>query len=586
MFDKQLIPAENNQFKQLLNNLYNGSGAIADVKSIIDKKLDKINQTIKEKIINTVTISNYFDELWQQPELRPQDKDFVIRKLETIQQNKKNSIVSGEQFVSKSVGNLDVINSSFKMTPFEEFQLQEKVKEVRKTKKLEIETPLLSNLKEDLDVLHAINRPFRSVQNSRVRGIHYTGGLCDGSDDDLTKKQKAEEFVKKIKEDKREFVKKIKRQEKSVEERDNLILERLLQKAQTEEALKHQEKKKRLEEHIKELKTRSEVRAKENARWEEEYKSHLSKKPLYKEIENKYKKGFIIPELEERKKKLQELRDFHKPLDMKEILEHERKVTRILEENQTKKKKEDEKNTWEYKKPSFESMHHKVFAEELSKARNQKEHQEIEKLKRKERVMELLQEVKEKHAPRTDPNKELERLEIIEKLRSKNHKEKSMLDSEDRSEEVRNVKKIGDDYLKAVKDLVRSKGVLRTPSGMGQTAEKREREFSDPKKITTNSVQSEPAKKRDYLSELRKENKIVDRSNRVDLLIKKKDLDDSTKQVLLQDEVSKMEEKVKRKEIVRKFKKPKNLEEVIEDEEFDKLYVNTIKAKLEMLSHL
>jgi len=291
MFDKTLIPSENTHFKQLLNSLYNSSGANADYKSVIDRKLEKINQNIQEKIINTVTISNYFDQLWQQPELKSHDKDAVIKNLETIQQNKRKEIESGNQFVSKSAGNLDVINSNFKMTPFEEFQLQEKVKEVKKKKHLEIETPLLSNIKDDLDVLHAINRPFRSVQNSRIRGtIHYTAGLCDVDADEVAKTQQAEEFVKKIKEDKKEFVRKMKRHERSLEERDNIIIERLLQKQQEEEALKHQERKKRLESHIKELKTRSEVRAKEQAKWEEDYKSHLGRSLYIKKLSTNIRK--------------------------------------------------------------------------------------------------------------------------------------------------------------------------------------------------------------------------------------------------------------------------------------------------------
>jgi len=101
MFDQQLIPSVNPQINQYLSGLYTQSGANAESKAAIDKKLGKVDDTIKDKILATTAISEYFDEIWNHPELKDKHKDFVITKLEAIQQAKKQQIINDKQRVSK-----------------------------------------------------------------------------------------------------------------------------------------------------------------------------------------------------------------------------------------------------------------------------------------------------------------------------------------------------------------------------------------------------------------------------------------------------------------------------------------------------
>ena len=52
-------------------------------------------------------------------------------------------------------------------------------------------------------------------------------------------------------------------------------------------------------------------------------------KPLFKQLEEKYKQEIEMPQLEQKKKQLEELRSLHKPLDRKEIQEHAMKYESI-----------------------------------------------------------------------------------------------------------------------------------------------------------------------------------------------------------------------------------------------------------------
>jgi hypothetical protein len=48
----------------------------------------------------------------------------------------------------------------------------------------------------------------------------------------------------------------------------------------------------------------------------------LNMKPLYKQIEERFKNEVELPELETKKKALEDLRNFYKPIDLKEISTH------------------------------------------------------------------------------------------------------------------------------------------------------------------------------------------------------------------------------------------------------------------------
>ena len=506
-------------------------------------------------------------------------------------------IKNGELDIAKTATNLDVLNAEFKMTAFEEYNLQEKVKEVRKARKLEIDNGVIAHIHGNLDILHALNRPFRSVQNSSSPHLHYVGGLCDAEEDDITKTKKAQDFIKKIKKHKKEFTEAVRKAEKSLENRDLEDLERLRKKEREEEEQKQLERKRQHEAQMQKMKDYEDERLHKRVKHEEEYVSKLDKKPLYRDIENKFKRGFVIPELEERKKKLAEIRDFHKPIGNDDIQEHKEKVTKLYEEALQKRKEQTEAQLKQQQeknpiKKVFESPHHKVFAEEVTKIRSQKENERMEFLKRQEKVMELLQEVKDNHVPKADPQKELELMNLVNQLNARNkrkdHRSRTADGDDDRSDESLDPKKIGAGYLQSVKEMVKKKKetMAKTVKENGGVVAGDIATGRDSTKALT-GIKSETAiKRKNYLVELRQENKIGHASDQVDNIIKSKKLDIKEKKELLQTEVEKLEEKAKRMELVRKVKhNNKPFEGAAEDDEVDQIYIKAIKAKLEMLGN-
>jgi hypothetical protein len=206
MFDKKLIPQPNAQKNQYLSNIFNQVGISSQQKAIIEKKIEKVENVMKEKIVHAVTISQYFDNLWKQPDLKEKDKEYAIKKLEARQQIKIKQIKIGEQELAKKSADLDVLNAKFKMSPFEEFNHQEKIKNIKKKNKLDIESDLCGKYPKELDILYALNRPHKLDTKVQDRDfLHYTAGLYEFIETDHTKSLKAVELVKKLQDQKKSF---------------------------------------------------------------------------------------------------------------------------------------------------------------------------------------------------------------------------------------------------------------------------------------------------------------------------------------------------------------------------------------------
>jgi len=589
MFDQQQIPSVNPQINQYLNGLYAQSGANAESKAAIEKKIGKVDNTIKDKILTTTAISEYFDEIWNHPELKDKHKDFVITKLEAIQQAKKEQIINNKQKVSQSMANLDEIIESFKMTPYEEFNMQEKLKQAQKKKNVELDNYFLPGKKGDPDVLRSLNRPYKSVLNTSIPiGLHYTGGIFGSDDEETLKKQQAKEFVKKIKEEKKAYFRKMRELGESLEAKKLEDLERYQKKMEEEEERRFKEKKEKMEVHIKTLEAGTKTRAKNLEDWKEDYSAYLSKKPMYRQIQDNFKKAIVIPELEERKKKLQEIRDFHKPIYREDIIEHQQKVQKAFDDKQELRRREEGDSKWSYQKPAFESSYHQTFAEETVNNRRKRELEVMDCLKRKERIMELMHDVKEKHLPKVDPQKELELMSMVEKLNNRNKKKNRKLPGsvdEDDFDDYTHGRKLGDDYLKAARELGRKNLMSKTVAPSATVSEKTNDDNFRASELLKSESSAPVLKKRNYLADLRKENKLNTVDKSVDIIIKNKDLDHKVKKELLKSEVEKLEEKAKRLEMKKKFAVKKSESNQGQDDEVDQMYINAIKAKLEMLFH-
>ena len=61
--------------------------------------------------------------------------------------------------------------------------------------------------------------------------------------------------------------------------------------------------------------------------------------PRYVDIEKKYQSEYVVKELEDKKRKLSEIRELHKPIDHEEIVKHKKKYDKIVSQMLSEKEK-------------------------------------------------------------------------------------------------------------------------------------------------------------------------------------------------------------------------------------------------------
>jgi len=147
-------------------------------------------------------------------------------------------------------------------------------------------------------------------------------------------------------------------------------------------------------------------------------------------FEKRYKKEVEEPELERVKKVKAELRDLHKPIDRNELLEHEKKVDKNLEELREKHSKKSETSaSASYKKPSYESKFHKMFEEEQEKIKSTIDKEKERRKKMRESLVGYGEDIREHRKPTVDPAKEFELKRLTEKMENYREKYPAVVDT-------------------------------------------------------------------------------------------------------------------------------------------------------------
>ena len=110
------------------------------------------------------------------------------------------------------------------------------------------------------------------------------------------------------------------------------------------------------------------VHFKKIAKYEQKNKDLLTRTPMYVELEKKYKEQFELPEIEDRLKVLEAIREFRKPIDHDKLLRHsisysEMRRKKILELEQEKRTKI-EQDAKHYNMSQFKSRFTDLIMEE------------------------------------------------------------------------------------------------------------------------------------------------------------------------------------------------------------------------------
>ena len=466
-------------------------------------------------------------------------------------------------------------------------------------------------IRTEVDILRPAYNPNTHPKNPEIFHYNYNASILNRQELNEMKTYKASQFVKKLHNEKEEFEKKRKRLEQQAQERLNEELGRAFTKEKEGEAAKLQNKLMKLQDSIVGHDKRKEVRLQESKKTEEEYfKSIKEKQPfyMYKKLQEDYKIYVEEPELERIKKIKANLRDLYKPMDKNDIVEREKRVAKDWDD--MKEKFKNAEAPWlkvDYKRPSFESKFHKIFQDENGKIKRAVDEEKEKRKQLREREINYAKEVKENHLPSINKSKELELKMLIQKLTTKEIKKKRPRsadgeEAEAQSEEDNNPRTIAIKYWEGVRKEYKKKRkeeeaaalangkVLKSPNNKDKSTDKTGvsgRNFKEFKVLpiegkTTASIKSENLGYRNYLPEVKKGWKRKSHIDEISSMLRNSSIDEVTKKEYVKSMVYKIELNARRKEQLMRLKQTGN-EITEEDPEIDEMYINAIKAKLEML---
>ncbi|KAL4467527.1 hypothetical protein ABPG72_004595 [Tetrahymena utriculariae] len=423
-----------------------------------------------------------------------------------------------------------------------------------------------------------------------------------------------------------------KRQKRYQEEEQQILLEQQ-QKKQLEEVEKIQRgniKRKEIVQRLEHLKIQSLEREEKFKQENQLFKKVKSELPLYEKLQQKAS-SIENENLEQKKKRLAEIRDFHKPINPDELKEHEKRfyenLRALSEKSQAQKIK-----TSEYKVSYISEVYKKVKEERKQYLEILKHPEELEKSKGPN-LLEKIQEYSKKSIkkPKIDISKQQEMHQLVESLKHKPNynwfaekkRDKSSsvpsnktetIEQENTQSKTQNIsdvspRKLGNDYLvklkqrrlRNVSDLSRKQmndnlendnpyqQQFKTPMSSKvkkiseiQFSQKKDNLFQN--KSYTNS--SFAPFKIDYLQELKVINKDAKQKSEVQRIIQNNTLNKEQKAQQLLLHAEKLEKQALRKEKLLRAQgnniSDLNVDSSLDNEIVD-TYINAIKTKFALL---
>jgi hypothetical protein len=219
------------------------------------------------------------------------------------------------------------------------------------------------------------------------------------------------EKIREEKKKRKEEIKKIRTKRKLNKNKNE---EKRLKKLEEEEEIKRIE----LEQKHKEVEEKIKMIEEERKRKIEVMNENTRKieAPRYKEIEKSYETNVLMPTLEQKKKTLASIRDLHKPIRMNYIMEHKKKIDKIIEKKRVEHDENMPKDDFTYKK--YETNWIQKVKDQVVIAKEEKEKKDTEKREVYEKMRTYGDMVKEMHWPAVSKKKQLE-MKLL--MQSSNH---------------------------------------------------------------------------------------------------------------------------------------------------------------------
>ena len=271
-----------------------------------------------------------------------------------------------------------------------------------------------SKNRQSVDAIHTLeNKLGLPISDKHARVVTYKDKMHITKNEFLKSQQNAEHFVNKMKEKEQELKnKRRKRRDKEAYKTQTYMTKESETKKEYEEKRKKRVLE-RIEEHKELLRKEKERRAKREETWKEFKLKEKSSKPLYKEIEERYKKDVLMPELEKKKKKLEDIRKFHKPIQKEDLDEGEKDYQEKLKLEMEKQRIRREK--WYsdigygvYDENKYKTKFYEQAMEDEKKKEDTRRVDSAIKREKAEKMNNYAKIVKEMHWPQVSPKKRQE----------------------------------------------------------------------------------------------------------------------------------------------------------------------------------
>jgi len=408
------------------------------------------------------------------------------------------------------------------------------------------------------------------ITNKNARIMNYKDKMHISKGELMKSQESAEQFVARMKEKQKE----IQQTRQQILERDKYRTQTILNESAHRRKEIEEEKKQRIleriEQHKENLDTEKKNRQKRESSWKAFKEKERNTKYLHEEIEERYAKDIVMPELEKKKKQLESIRKFHKPIKKEELDEHEKNYQEKIKVEREKQRMKREKWYADIGYGVYDENRYKTkfYEKALEEGKNKAEKKRVNSQTRKrkqEKMNNYAKIVKEMHWP-----------EVSEKKRK----------------ELQEMKELVENGSKPKFRSPKLNNKYNTSARGSSSSSDRPQEIKKPKWNFHNPMVPKPQPKKepikiDWLGDRRamrqdKEKEIMNNSQSWKAIATNATLDDQAKLQLLKAKTRMLEENAHRKEQMNKIR-GSTMEGTVEVNE---MLIGAIESKLSLLDNI
>ena len=424
-----------------------------------------------------------------------------------------------------------------------------------------------SGNRRSMDAIHQLEDKLGlpiAARNARI--MNYKDKMSMTKEEFIKSQESAEQFVNKMKEHQSQRKNKRKEILEKEQNKTKTILDKNSEKKREYEEKKKERLMKRIDKHKEMMEKNKADKEQHESNWKAFKKTEKKGMRLHEEIEDRYNKQILMPELEKKKKDLENIRQFYKPIKREELDEHEKEYQENINIENEKQRMRREK--WYsdigygvYDENKYKTKFYEKAIVEEKKKEVKKRVASQNKKRKQEKMNNYAKIVKEMHWPQVSEKKKQE-IEQLKYQAEHSHKPKF------RSPEIRSRYNDSDDSQER-RDSVKK---------------------PDWKKFHNNMIPQPEHKKQpvhvDWLADRRKKRQDDDsthlnQSQAWRSIADNKDLDDNAKAQLLKTKARLLEENAQRKEQMNKIAGA-TMEGTVEVNE---MLIDAIESKLSLLDN-